>query len=541
MRLFLAFLLALLLAFPAEARLKTGPIDAGSGHRIKSATVVDTMRTSLAAAYSFRRIAPTYAGSALKLRRATGGTLDVGFAASGDFDTAAAATFCNATTCFIDTWYDQTGLGRHATQPTAATQPAYIADCGNGLPCARATGAQILQTASIGWAAGKTTLSAVGRRTAGTGARCYMLSKGNGQFGPTAQVDSWVMTDFVTEFTVGFVVPENVWHAAIAVFDGAAALMRMDGTEYAAGTVAGSTSGTINVLYNNPGTTCEISEALVWDNYALSATERQGLIQNQRNYWTPSPLDGFTQSAGAYSMRRLKSSYTGPGIKLRRATGGTQDINYLGFSGFTGAPLDTAAANAFCASTTCFIDTWYDQSGFGRQGTNGTPANQPAYIADCGGGQPCVEVTTTTQTLATASTTWTSATLTMSAVGNRLSGVARCYFAGRAAGYFDAPPVSNYWHITDFTAGEIYLPANDNTWHAGIATVSGASSLGRIDNAETTGSVGGGAGAATFMLLSGEGAGAVCREREVIAWDAYSLMPGERAALTTNQYSFWGF
>jgi hypothetical protein len=30
---------------------------------------------------------------------------------------------------------------------------------------------------------------------------------------------------------------------------------------------------------------CNIVEAIVWDNYALTAVERAALTQNQRNFW----------------------------------------------------------------------------------------------------------------------------------------------------------------------------------------------------------------------------------------------------------------
>ena len=95
---------------------------------------------------------------------------------------------------------------------------------------------------------------------------------------------------------------------------------------------------------------------------------------------TAAPLDAFATPAAAYSLRKLKSTYAGPGIKLRRATGGTQDIGFLGFSGFTGAPLDVAAATAFCAATTCFVDTFYDQSGAAQHLVQATAANQPQLV-----------------------------------------------------------------------------------------------------------------------------------------------------------------
>lgn len=285
MKPFLAFLLVLLLALsaPAEARMHAGPNMLTAGHRIKSGPVIDTMRTSLAAAYSFRKVVPTYAGSAVKLRRTTGGVQDIGFVGS-DFDVAAAATFCAATSCFVDTWYDQSGLGRNVTQATTTAQPAYIADCGNSKPCARATtNTQVLQSASVTWAAAKTTLSVVARRTAGATARCYIATKAQAFFGPNAEAGSWVITDFVTEFNAYLMAAENIWHAGIAIVDGASSLVRIDSTEAAAGTIAGSASGTINVLYNG-ATTCEASEVVVWDNYALTQPERAALTANQRNY-----------------------------------------------------------------------------------------------------------------------------------------------------------------------------------------------------------------------------------------------------------------
>ncbi|OIN86886.1 MAG: hypothetical protein AUJ12_04565 [Alphaproteobacteria bacterium CG1_02_46_17] len=52
--------------------------------------------------------------------------MDIGYLASGDLDTATLTSFCSATSCFIKTWYDQSGNGNHATQTTAGNQPRIV-------------------------------------------------------------------------------------------------------------------------------------------------------------------------------------------------------------------------------------------------------------------------------------------------------------------------------------------------------------------------------------------------------------------------------
>ena len=66
-----------------------------------------------------------YTGPAMRLVKFdTLAELDVGFTATGDFDSAAALSHCGgATACYIMTAYDQSGNGRHATQPVHGNRP----------------------------------------------------------------------------------------------------------------------------------------------------------------------------------------------------------------------------------------------------------------------------------------------------------------------------------------------------------------------------------------------------------------------------------
>lgn len=72
-------------------------------------------------------------------------------------------------------------------------------------------------------------------------------------------------------------------------------------------------------------------------------------------------LDDIPNAGIALSVRRLNSAYTGPCMRVVRASDSTQqDINFDG-----SGDLDTAAIASFCSGTTGYVGVWYDQSGSG--------------------------------------------------------------------------------------------------------------------------------------------------------------------------------
>jgi hypothetical protein len=87
-------------------------------------------------------------------------------------------------------------------------------------------------------------------------------------------------------------------------------------------------------------------------------------------------LDIYPNAAAAYSLRKLRTAYTGNVIRVRRASDNTeQDI------GFSGENLDTLSLTSFCSGTNGFVTTWYDQSGNNRNMTQSTAANQPQIVS----------------------------------------------------------------------------------------------------------------------------------------------------------------
>ena len=83
-------------------------------------------------------------------------------------------------------------------------------------------------------------------------------------------------------------------------------------------------------------------------------------------------LDGLTGSTAAFSLRKLKSSYVGNAIQVRRASDNTtQDI------GFVNNQLDVTSLNTFCSGTDGFISIWYNQSDTNNNLVQAASNNQP--------------------------------------------------------------------------------------------------------------------------------------------------------------------
>ena len=86
-------------------------------------------------------------------------------------------------------------------------------------------------------------------------------------------------------------------------------------------------------------------------------------------------LDSYSGAAAAYSLRKLKSSYTGSAIRVRRSSDNTE-MN-IGFD--SDGNLDTYALSSFVGTGNGFVSIWYDQSGSYNL-IQTTAANQPSII-----------------------------------------------------------------------------------------------------------------------------------------------------------------
>lgn len=86
-------------------------------------------------------------------------------------------------------------------------------------------------------------------------------------------------------------------------------------------------------------------------------------------------LDLYPSAAAAYSLRKLRNSYSGPAIRVRRDSDNTEQDIY-----FNNRDLDESGLTAFVGSNSGYITKWYDQSGNANDGIQTTAANQPRII-----------------------------------------------------------------------------------------------------------------------------------------------------------------
>ena len=90
----------------------------------------------------------------------------------------------------------------------------------------------------------------------------------------------------------------------------------------------------------------------------------------------PLLLDTYTGAAAAYSLRKLRNSYSGAAIRVRRSSDNVEtDIGFTSSGG-----LDETALTAFVGVNSGFVTAWYDQTNNTRNAIQATAANQPRII-----------------------------------------------------------------------------------------------------------------------------------------------------------------
>ena len=209
-----------------------------------------------------------------------------------------------------------------------------------------------------------------------------------------------------------------------------------------------------------------------------STTIQSGYIGFNRFYGVDIPiLDLFTSAHHAYSLRKLRTAYTGFCLRVRRTTTTpsvtttTVDLSFdsnntISFNSaityVSGTATIATNLGQFAAATTnpdginanqsIYVVTWFDQSGNGKNVTNATTSQQPRLVnagtLEVSGSKPAVRfVRASTNSLAIADTTANLNSMSSYFVG--------AYVANSGTGYSIGDNVSSRFYFPTSTGGNV--------------------------------------------------------------------------------------
>ena len=340
------------------------------------------------AGFSVRLIRFGYSGNCLKVRRSSDNSeLDIGFDSNGDLDISAIETHCGSSDGFVSVWYDQSGNGNNVTQGVTSLQPkiydgsAVVQD--NGRPAIQAISASnyLRWPGTIITGTGARSMLCVANADSAVNDNFLTLSSastGNGsQWNWTPEVRIRVIGDRRYDNN-----PMDTQTIGMLTFPAGGDTTDIDfyenGTQATVSTVTTAyaiNTGTSGFAYMH-STLGKMQEMVLWTSDQDSNVT--GINNDADTYYdatnTTAFVRQFSGAAAAYSVRCLTSlGFASVCMKVRRdSDNATQNI---GFD--SNGDLDTAAIATFCGAANGYVAVWYDQSGNGNHGTQGTAANQP--------------------------------------------------------------------------------------------------------------------------------------------------------------------
>mgnify|MGYP003648514366 CR=1 FL=1 len=300
------------------------------------------------------------------------------------------------------TWFDQSGSGNNATQPSSLLRPKiYDATTGvvleNGKPAMQLDGTNDFLTASTSDLFGTDFSLFFTHRVTGGSARKFLIettSTGDNVYNPSLEYSDSTLPSKIRTFS-GSAATATATIQSSSSFDSSQRIITVnkngttnfelfaDGASLGTATppnVTGMNGYNLGVYrFGNDRYFGGTFQELVIYNSDESAN-RPSIEDNVGDYYgieIAGLLDQYSGAAAAYSLRKLSNSYTGFAIKVQDNVGGaTQDI---GFN--ADGELDTVALLAYAGSNDVFVETWFDQSGSGNNATQPSSTLRPQIVS----------------------------------------------------------------------------------------------------------------------------------------------------------------
>lgn len=345
-----------------------------------------------AAAYSLRKLRTAYTGSAIRVRRSSDNTeTDIGFNNAGDLDTSALAAFVGNGNGFVTRWYDQSGNDRHATQTGTTEQPLAVSS--GSLVTMNTKPSLNFNTATTrlryqqvtNFLSQPTTIFATVQGVDVNGQR-FISDGSNLNVGQLAIQSSNVLGIYAgTSLQVTSTTPLTSVFLAYALFNTTTSQVGVNSNIVTGGAGNANMNNAITLGISGDfgprGLRGKLTEYVIYPNN--NSANRIGIETNINSYYRIYQqeallLDYYPDAAAAYSLRKLRSGYTGAAIQVRRSSDNA--VQNIGFDSNGG--LDTTALTTFVGTgNTGFVTTWYDQSGNNNHATQSTTANQPVIFS----------------------------------------------------------------------------------------------------------------------------------------------------------------
>lgn len=176
-------------------------------------------------------------------------------------------------------------------------------------------------------------------------------------------------------------------------------------------------------------------------------------------------LDLYPSAAAAYSLRKLRTAYSGYAIKVRRSSDNTtQNIGFASTGG-----LDLTALTTFVGASNGFVDTWYDQSGNVRDVTQGTAANQGQIVSSGSvitqNGKPCITFNGTSTGYLEIQAFFNFMPMTVLSLqkSNKVTGTQNIFRVGSTIVYlhrYENATIRDYANGGSFDASTVIVPTN---------------------------------------------------------------------------------
>lgn len=346
--------------------------------------------TGATAAYSLRQINANYTGPLIRVRRSDNQELDITGNPAGINETQL-TTFVGSSSAFVTIIYDQSGNNYNLAQTVAANQPQIVINGAinrvNGKPAILFDGVNDTFR----------TLFSIGN----TMTRFMVMSHLSPQNNDDIVLDDGISPDaayllFPSATTLRIYNPggtvnysgvaNNVQFATYNLFNGTSGQISVNNIAPVSGSIGNITYNGVTVGSRGgvtPGYHANFHfQELIMYNSNQSAnrqTVMNNINQHYQIYWDGSQqslLDQYPNAAAAYSLRNLSTTYTGPLVRVRRATDNVELNVYGRYDG----TLDTQSLTSFCSATNGFVTTWYDQSGLSRNATQTVAVNQPQVV-----------------------------------------------------------------------------------------------------------------------------------------------------------------